>query len=612
MADQQPQRFPLVVQPTNRDQTTNRDARIINAFVEQVSEQDVRVYKRPCLKYSSTPAASQIGRGVYNWNSNIFSIFGNKLYKNGVAVSGTVDTTNGSYDWNQVLGSVPKLFFTNAIKAYLYDDTNGLVEIPAQFSVNVTGDLATGTNTIKNIDPDTTGMLAGMVVAGTGIPTGALIATVDSSTQITLTVNATATTTAAAVNVQNYGIPTKSQPFIKAIKGDITSSSAIITNVVTSTSGMLPGMSVVGTGIPAGVTVVSVDSGSQITVSDNATATTAGLDITVSDNGVTSLRVKGSAYLDGTLYVTTTLANVYGSDINDPMKWDPLNMLVAQTEPDDAVFTAKQLVYVIVFGQWSTEAFYDAGNATGSPLGPVQGAKVSVGCRHADTVQELEGTLFWVSQARGGSIAVFAMDGMKAQQISTPPVERLLEEGDYSEVYSWTARLSGHKYYGITLKNSNLTLVYDLISHRWYQWTDTNGNYFPIVAATYNSSQQVLMQHATNGKIYTLEDMTYVDDGQLISVEIYTPNYDGGVRFRKYMKSMDVVADQTTGSLLQIRKSDDDYQTWSNFRTVDLGRIRPRLTDNGTFRRRAYHVVHRCNTPLRLVALEMWVDPGTL
>ena len=57
MADQQPQRFPLVVQPSNRDQTTNRDARIINAFIEQTSEQDIRVYKRPCLQYSSTPAA---------------------------------------------------------------------------------------------------------------------------------------------------------------------------------------------------------------------------------------------------------------------------------------------------------------------------------------------------------------------------------------------------------------------------------------------------------------------------------------------------------------------------------------------------------------------------
>jgi hypothetical protein len=532
MADQQPQRFPLVVQPSNRDQTTNRDARIINAFIEQTSEQDIRVYKRPCLQYGSTPAAGQIGRGIYNYGGDIFSIFGDKLYKNGVAVSGTVDTTNGSYDWNQVLGATPKLWFTNGVKAYTYDNAGGLVELTDEFSADVTGDISNTSAVITNIAPNTTGMLAGMTVSGTGIPVDATIVTVDSSTQITISAPCTATTTALAINVQNFGVPTN--------------------------------------------------------------------------------RVKGAAYLDGTLYVTTVTANVRGSDINDPTIWDPLNSIIAQTEPDDAVYTGKQLVYVIVFSQWSTEAFYDAGNATGSPLAPVQGAKVSVGCRNADTVQEMEGTLFWVSQARSGSIAVFAMDGMKAQQISTPPIERLLEEGDYSEVYSWTARLSGHKYYGITLKNSNLTLVYDLISHRWYQWTDTNGNYFPIVAATYNSNQQVLMQHATNGKIYTLEDMVYSDDGSLISVEIYTPNYDGGSRFRKYMKSMDVVADQTTGSLLQIRKSDDDYQTWSNFRTVDLGRIRPRLTDNGTFRRRAYHLVHRCNTPLRLVSLEMWVDPGTL
>jgi len=58
--------------------------------------------------------------------------------------------------------------------------------------------------------------------------------------------------------------------------------------------------------------------------------------------------------------------------------------------------------------------------------------------------------------------------------------------------------------------------------------------------------------------------------------------------------------------------SDDDYQTWSNFREVDLSKNRPMLTNCGTFRRRAYHFRHQSNTPLRIQAVELMIDLGTL
>ena len=80
----------------------------------------------------------------------------------------------------------------------------------------------------------------------------------------------------------------------------------------------------------------------------------------------------------------------------------------------------------------------------------------------------------------------------------------------------------------------------------------------------------------------------------------------------KYLHSMDFVADQTAGSTLMVRKTDDDYQTWSNPRMVDLGTHRPRLISNGSFRRRAYHFRHACNTALRIKAVELQLDIGTL
>jgi hypothetical protein len=71
-------------------------------------------------------------------------------------------------------------------------------------------------------------------------------------------------------------------------------------------------------------------------------------------------------------------------------------------------------------------------------------------------------------------------------------------------------------------------------------------------------------------------------------------------------------ADQQAGSKLQIRCSDDDYQTWTNFREVNLGNKQPVLTNCGTFIRRAWHMRHQGNVPLRIKSVGLQVDLGTL
>ncbi len=305
---------------------------------------------------------------------------------------------------------------------------------------------------------------------------------------------------------------------------------------------------------------------------------------------------------------------MWGSDLDDPDAWDALNLILAQIEPDDAVAVAKQLVYVIVFKQWTTEVFYDAQNATGSPLGTVQGAKINFGCVSADSVQEIDGVLFWIATNRSGSVQVMKMDNLKVEVISTNPIERLLDEADFETVYSWVLKHDGHRWYFLTVKNENLSLVYDLDERRWHQWTDSSGNYFPIVAATYKSDLQHLLQHESNGKVYNLSTNYTSDAGSTITVDLVTPNFDGGTRRRKQLNFMEIIADQEQGSVLQVRKNDLDYKAdaWSNWRQIDLSRKKPISTGWGTFVRRAFQFRHQSNTKMRIKAVELQLDLGTL
>jgi hypothetical protein len=325
--------------------------------------------------------------------------------------------------------------------------------------------------------------------------------------------------------------------------------------------------------------------------------------------------VKGWAYLDGTLYVGRPDAGIQGSEINTPADWDPLNVIIAQIEPDKGIALSKQLVYVIMLKQWSVEAFYDAANATGSPLGRVEGAKISWGCASADSVRQLDGDIFWASTTRFSAYQVAMMSDVKAKIISTEPVERLLLHADTSGgVYSWGTRIGGHRFYGLTLVANNLTLVYDATENMWAQWTDEDGNYFPIVDMTYDSSGNRIVQHATNGKLYKLDPSYYNDAGEYIQVDIYTPNFDGGVRLNKHLERMTFIGDQVRGSTLQVRCNDWDYdpRRWTNFRNVDLGVRFPMLQNCGTFKRRAYHLRHRANTAFRMQAIDLSLSLGSI
>lgn len=331
---------------------------------------------------------------------------------------------------------------------------------------------------------------------------------------------------------------------------------------------------------------------------------------------------KGLAYLDGQMYVlqhffatAITPAVIWGSAVNsvtNPADWDPLDFITAQMTPDSGVYLAKQLVYVVCLKEWSTEFFFDAGNATGSPLGPAQNLRLSYGCASQDSVQSIADVLFWLSNNREASNQIVMVDKAQLSVVSTPEIDRLLRDADLTTVYSWHIKIDGHSFYVLTIKNNNLTIAYDINQNRWEQWTDTNGNYMPIVCSTRNPAGVTILQHETNGSLYYGSTDYRDDDGALIPITCVTPRWDGGTSRNKFLSILGIVADISPGSLMYVQVSDDDYQTWSQPRVVDLGEKFPNLTDCGSFRRRAWKFTVNNNLPWRLSAFEPQFDLGTL
>ena len=348
----------------------------------------------------------------------------------------------------------------------------------------------------------------------------------------------------------------------------------------------------------------------------------------------------GAVQLDGTVYVMDTFGAIWGSDIDNPVNWNPLNVIQANSDSDGGMLLAKQLSYVIAFKQWSTQVFQDAGNATGSPLAAVPESQIPLGMLDSSGFQSIDDTLFWITSNHDTSPQVARLDNLTPKIVSTPAVEKILANyytlvsvfgspipvAHPQGLISWKFKWGGHRFYGLTIQQLNVTLVYDIDQDLWYYWTDPNGNFWPVASIAYQPNYVTTAtspntfvgfraaQHATNGNIYSLDAsaMTPTDLGVLYPVDIYTPNLVLGNR-RGQLNAIYFTADQTPGSFLQARYSDNDFQSWSNFRSVSLNQQKPAFFREGTIRsRRAYHFRHMCNTDFRIKSSGLQMDVGVL
>ena len=336
---------------------------------------------------------------------------------------------------------------------------------------------------------------------------------------------------------------------------------------------------------------------------------TGGVITAISSVNYPATTVPGIVYLDGYIFVMTPSAQIYNSALEDPTTWSALNFITAETEPDAGVAIVKHMNYVLTLGEWTTEFFYDAANPTGSPLAPVTNAFAKVGCASAGSVVQTDSTVIWMSQTQEKGRQIYLLDGFSPTKVSNEAVERFLDADNLANVYSFAVRIDGRYFYVITLKTSNVTFAYDLILKQWCQWTNgVADGYFEGVAYAFQGSKNII-QDESDGNTYNMSTSVYQDNGVAINTRIVTDRFDGGNNNSKFMSRLQVIGDKAA-TTIQIRYSNDDYQTFSAYRTVDLSTQRSQLYRLGKFRRRSFEILHTDNTPLRLEAIECAIEAG--
>jgi hypothetical protein len=118
-----------------------------------------------------------------------------------------------------------------------------------------------------------------------------------------------------------------------------------------------------------------------------------------------------------------------------------------------------------------------------------------------------------------------------------------------------------------------------------------------------------LVQDSTTGSIYAVDSNTYQDNGVPIKFRVRTTKFDGGGNKTKHFSMAEIIGDKVNATMY-LRYSNDDYQTWSSYRPVDLSLQRSRLNRLGRGRRRAFDMINYDNQPIRVESLELTLDEG--
>lgn len=355
------------------------------------------------------------------------------------------------------------------------------------------------------------------------------------------------------------------------------------------------------------VKIVATDGTTLITIDSANTV------VTAADADMPVAHLPQPIFLDGYLFlVKASTADIYNSDLNNPLTWTAGNFISCEMFPDVVTRIAKLNNYLVVFGSSSIEYFWDAGNASGSPLQRNDTPIKLVG--YFGGLAQHGNRLYFVGSTDNGTPDIFFLEDFKINPISEESVRRYLSSLTTTVVSTigTIVSFSGHDFYVVNLSDN--TYVYDIKYNKWVRWAYKGFTNFPCesaVAVKTNTTYSTVAYFNGELQLKKFNQSVYQDENVNFSVQITTPLEMFETYNRKNMHRLVVVGDRpSSAGNLSIQWTDNDYQSFTTARTVNLNQEIPSLFQLGQFRRRAFKLTFSANLPLRLNMLEVDINIG--
>jgi hypothetical protein len=332
----------------------------------------------------------------------------------------------------------------------------------------------------------------------------------------------------------------------------------------------------------------------------------------VADPNYPAVTVPGLITLDAFLHVMSPGGDIHNCTLDVPTEWPALNFITADYEDDPGVALAKYLNYIVAFGQWTGQFFYDAAQPEASELLPYISANMRVGCVNASTIVNMNNTLFWVGQTEKGQRHVYTLNGMVAQPVSNESIDLWLMAQDPTTLCAWAWTAGGHMIYVLSstnLSGPNISYAYE--NGLWYFW-QFNQLVPPVYVTSGFGQQQNYMIDQSDNNVKFIDAQHATDPfGNAFLTAVQTESFDAGTMFNKFWGRVTLVCQPSlVNTSTSINTRDNDYLDITFRGSVNEALPRPNLTRQGASRRRAWYFGRQDAWPLQWRYLEVQYSNG--
>ena len=280
------------------------------------------------------------------------------------------------------------------------------------------------------------------------------------------------------------------------------------------------------------------------------------------------------------LFVRPDTQQFYISAINDASSLDALDFASAESQPDNLVTLEVDHSEIYLFGQKTVEIWFDAG-AQDFPFARSQGSSMEVGCMAAQTVKQIDNSIFWLGRDKNGSGIVYRAQGHQPQRISEHRVEEALQKcSDPSQASAYVYQDKGLTFYAINAPGMATTWVYEVAAGQWHERCDLDA------LGLYKAQRTTIslfafnkhLAGATDGTLYQLDDQIYKNGSDPLVRELITARQADPDGRRMFFSEF--VARLRTGGAkqgddpqIELSWTDDAGKSWRDPILRSLGKV---------------------------------------
>lgn len=321
------------------------------------------------------------------------------------------------------------------------------------------------------------------------------------------------------------------------------------------------------------------------------------------------------AFVDNyVLFIDIGSQEFIGTALGDVTAIGPLDFASAEGAPDNLVGLVVDHRQPILFGEDSTELWYDDGGS-GFPFARSSGGFVETGCLAPRSTIKADNSVFWLAN----DLTFRRLSGDTAVRVSHHGVEEALKGfANPSDCEALTFTHNGHIQIAFNFITDNATWVWDITTSEWFERDSFPAKVWRVVdAVSWKGSTYV--QDRKTGAIGVLDDNYATEWGDLIRYEWgHGPVYQDNKRiFHGCMETVmevgigAITGDGSTPTVLLEWSDTGGSPPWQNGTPKSLGvwgHHHVRVTDErlGESRNRVYR--HVITDPVRVRVYDTQLD----